>query len=591
MYTNVMTFVGDFETRCSWVDKAQGVSSVWLWDLCELKSLNHVTGRTIEEFFDTMERCAPCMVYFHNLKFDGQFILSQLFRMGFVWVQKGSQMKARTFTTLITELGVFYNIRIQFDDAVVEIRDSEKKIPGTVRRIAEDFHLPISKGECDYAKERSEDYIPTIEEIGYVQRDTEIIARVLVMEYDKKMDKMTSASDTMSLYKASIPQEFRRRFPIVKKEVDDYIRQAYRGGVCFVNPKYQGKVLTTDVVYDVNSMYPYQMCIKQLPYGQPVKFEGKYERDLLYPLYIQRIRVSFELKDGCMPSILDNRLSNVLTSEQHYLATTSGHMIELTLTNIDLDLMFKHYDVYEIEYIDGYKFKGSHDLFEDYVMPLYRQKCKSQGAEKQLIKILINSLYGKFASQTHHYNKVPYIDKIGIVRFDKDDNENTSAPIYTAISVFVTAYARAQLFRVIDNNIDIFIYCDTDSVHLCGVGQGLYVHDKDLGAWKIETADNPVKRCKYLGAKCYIQELDHADKEHPRALNIKVAGATDEVKEQITFDNFEEGSCFSGKLKPRSVVGGVILEEEPFSIKEHLPVFRRDANGNLVGELFDDMFE
>ena len=40
-----------------------------------------------------------------------------------------------------------------------------------------------------------------------------------------------------------------------------------------------------------------------LPYGDPVFFEGEYERDDYYPLYIQRITCSFKIKENKIPTI------------------------------------------------------------------------------------------------------------------------------------------------------------------------------------------------------------------------------------------------------------------------------------------------
>lgn len=47
------------------------------------------------------------------------------------------------------------------------------------------------------------------------------------------------------------------------------------------------------IVLDVNSLYPSVMHEEKYPFGNPVYFEGKYEEDNIYDLYIQVIRLFF----------------------------------------------------------------------------------------------------------------------------------------------------------------------------------------------------------------------------------------------------------------------------------------------------------
>ena len=48
---------------------------------------------------------------------------------------------------------------------------------------------------------------------------------------------------------------------------------------------------------------------------------------------------------------------------------------------------------------------------------------------------------------------------------------------------------------------------------------------------------------------------------------VTCAGMPDNVKEQVTYDNFCPGATFSGKLMPRRYPGGIILEDTTFTIK------------------------
>ena len=398
-------YVADFETRNSKMDVARHATSVWLWDICDIEEYKHTTGYNMQSFVDQLVKIAPCVIYTHNLKFDGSFIIDYIMKHGFTYTEE-LKVNNNEFTALISAEGQFYNIRLCLPSKskkakkIVEFRDSSKKIAGTVRQIAISYNLPILKGEIDYVADRPDGYMATPDEIAYIHNDTEIVARVLTEQYAKNMQKLTSSGDAMFLYQNIVGKHFRDIFPVLDLEIDDYIRQSYRGGVCQVNEKFKEKIIDCPVYcYDVNSMYPAQMATRPLPYGTPKFYKGKYMPNETYPLFIQRLQVCCKLKKGYRPTIL---LKNSIFFSNEYLTDTEGELFELTLTSVDLNLLMIHYDVYQIRYIDGYMFRSSTCLFKNYVLPLYAKKQTTKGAEKQTIKILLNSLYGKFAMQPRH---------------------------------------------------------------------------------------------------------------------------------------------------------------------------------------------
>lgn len=494
-----MIYTADFETNVSEQNIEQKQTDVWLYDICNIDTLEHITGNTIDEFFETCSSLGNSIIYFHNLKFDGMFILNYLLTHGYTHVKRKPK-KSYEFTTIISDMGIFYSITAKLNSKahreqnIIEFRDSTKKINGSVEEIAQAFDLPIKKGTIDYTIYRQNPYIPTPEEISYIHNDTEIIARVLAMEYAENMTELTTASDTYKDYKRSIGSSYNILFPVLPIEIDDFTRKSYRGGVCQVANKYQGLDLHNVIVYDVNSMYPNHMCKSLLPYGRPQYYTGKYTKNEKYPLYIQHIEVCCDCKEGYAPTIL---MKEHILASKDYLITTNGYMQELWLTSIDMELMFKHYAIYDIKYIDGYMYMGSCNLFKKYLLPIYDKKCTTKGAEKQLNKLKLNALYGKFATNPRHYAKIPYLED-GIVKFYLSQEE-LSKPIYTAVSSFITAHARKQLFNAIQCHYDDFVYCDTDSVHLlCKMHEEFDVDDKRLGAWKLEKT---FKDAKYLAQK------------------------------------------------------------------------------------------
>lgn len=171
------------------------------------------------------------------------------------------------------------------------------------------------------------------------------------------------------------------------------------------------------------------------------------------------------------------------------------------------------------------------------------------------------------------------------------DDPEERTPVYTAMACFITAYAREKTIRSAQANYDRFIYADTDSLKLLGYEDpvGLEVHDTHLGAWKDE---GDFSNSKWIRAKTYmvtVCEKTKKDslKDYCTTLNkadsistvhrfggcvyylktkVTCAGMPDNVKEQVTYENFKSGSTFSGKLVPRRYPGGVILEDTTFTI-------------------------
>lgn len=132
--------------------------------------------------------------------------------------------------------------------------------------------------------------------------------------------------------------------------------------------------------------------------------------------------------------------------------------------------------------------------------------------------------------------------------------------MYTPVAVFVTSYGRAYTIRFAQACCDRFVYSDTDSVKILGQDPppGAHVDDYALGAW---AKDATYIRFKTLGAKTYIgEELGHD------SLTIHCSGLPESCYPYVTFDNFEVGASYFGKLYQKRVHGGIIFHEDYHTI-------------------------
>ena len=105
---------------------------------------------------------------FHNLKFDGEFLLHELFRQGFTHNEDNRKLRENEFSTLISDTRLFYEIRICYgwrekNNRTVTIQDSLKVLPFSVDKVAKAFNLPIDKLTIDYEAVRAKDYTATDE--------------------------------------------------------------------------------------------------------------------------------------------------------------------------------------------------------------------------------------------------------------------------------------------------------------------------------------------------------------------------------------------------------------------------------------------
>lgn len=392
-----LCYSADFETTTDLND-----CRVWAYALSNIENPKEFCyGNSIEDFLDFCKNPKKnYTMYFFNLKFDGSFILSALLKAGYTRVESPKEKKDKTFTTLITDTGIFYCIEIFFkvkgrNVNKVKIIDAMKIFPNfSVERLAESFGLPISKLELDYKEKREVGHQLIEHEIEYIRNDVEIVAWALKAMFEKGLTKMTIASNAMSDFKKRCPF-FKKYFPKLDETTDAGIRASYKGGFTYLNDKYVAKEQGKGITVDVNSLYPSVMKMMPMPVSEPVYFDGKYEPDKNFNLYVQIITCKFKLKPNKIPCIQIKNTMSFIANE--YLKSSKGNLVTLTLTNIDLQLFFEQYDVSYISYEGGWKFKSASGIFDDYIDYWTEEKItagkEGNKGKRQIAKLMLNSLY------------------------------------------------------------------------------------------------------------------------------------------------------------------------------------------------------
>lgn len=549
--------VADFETTTNADD-----CRVWLWAVCGIEdSEDWDWGTDLASFMSHVFESGAGHVYFHNLAFDGAFILDWLFNNGYTFNQE--RAGRHQFTTLISRMAKFYSITVVSPDGVrVEFRDSMKKLPMSVSNVAKAFGQDEGKGDIDFSLDRPKGYLPTFEELDYVRRDVQIVAKALKTQFAAGMTKLTVGADSLAEYKRLFGSKtFERTFPILNPTIDEDIRRAYRGGYTYVAERFKAKRLGGGRVYDVNSLYPSVMYTEMMPYGEPVYFRGEPTPDSDYPLFVVTLTFTARLKKDHLPTIQ-------IKGSPHFASTVyQGDIVEpvtMTATSVDLALWTDHYELDILSWDGGWKFHGVTGFFNEYIDKWMNVKANNKGGIRFIAKLHLNSLYGKFATNPDVTPKIPVMDD-GVVKLIVGDEE-TRNPVYTPVGVFITAYARDVTIRAAQQNYDTFAYADTDSLHLLTDTDPdtLNVHPSMLGAWKCEGA---FSEAIYVRAKCYCERM--VEDEHGNPVDYHsthIAGLPESVASRVTLDGIVDGAVWRGKLAPRRVRGGIVLEDVGFTL-------------------------
>lgn len=588
-------FMGDFETT---VYKGQVNTEVWASALVELFSDKVTILHSIAETFDYLVSLnCNVVVYYHNLKFDGAFWLSYLlvdkkFTQAYdkigdketdvKWKQQ-FKMFNNTFKYSISDRGMWYSIVVKVKNHFIEIRDSLKLLPFSVKKIGESFGTKHKKLDMEYTGFRYAGCEITKEEQEYIANDVLVVKEALEIMFKQGHNKLTIGSCCLEEYKKicrsslEIQLDYAQMFPnlydfkIDKQEhkydnAGDWLRKSYRGGWCYLVKGKENKIKTNGTTADVNSLYPSMMISKsgnRYPIGLPKFWTGNFipEEALKENMYyFVRIKTRFYIKDNYLPFIqvkgdLKYKGTESLETSDVYNHENDGYFpyyidkngniqqakVELTLTMTDYQLIKEHYELVDFEILDGCYFYSMVGIFDEYINKYAKIKKESKGALRELAKLFLNNLYGKMASSTDSSFKIAYVkdDKsIGFMQVV----ENEKKPGYIAIGSAITSYSRNFTIRAAQKNYygaekRGFIYADTDSIHCDLLPQeikGIEVDDKEFCCWKLESCWD---KAIFTRQKTYIEHVTHENliplEESKQYNNIKCAGMPKKCKELI----------------------------------------------------------
>lgn len=640
-------YVGDFETT---VYEGQEYTEVWASALVPFWSEDVQIFSSISDTFNAFKKFKKnTVVYYHNLKFDGSFWLNFLiektdlkqafFKTGDneldISFYEPNEMPNNSFKYSISSMGDWYTITLKINNTYIEIRDSLKLLPFSVRKIGKSFATKHKKLEMEYEGFRYAGCEITDEEKEYIANDVLVVKEALEIMFNQGHKKLTIGSCCLTEFRSNFfggKEAYKGMFPdltLIKcnkekygdEDVDSYVRRSYRGGWCYLVKGKECKIFNNGTTADVNSLYPSVMHSdsgNKYPIGRPKFWKGNY-----IPLqaigknkyYFIRIRTEFKIKEGKLPCIQIKHDPLYKTNEwleasdvtlharkvkgKYYKEEVIKHPVTLTLTETDFELINDHYDLINLEILDGCFFSAEVGIFDDYINKYRDLKIVSTGAIREICKLFLNNLYGKLATSPYSSFKVCEVEN-GILKFHTVHEKNKKTVFIPAGSA-VTSYARNFTIRAAQKNYygadkRGFIYADTDSIHcdlLPEEIKGIKVHDTAFLHWKLESC---WEQGWFVRQKTYIEKVvkENLKEVEKPYYNIKCAGMGDgakkffiysmenlteeqwkteraeewnkmhEVEKQYVLEkreitDFKSGFKSVGKLIPKRVRGGVVL--------------------------------
>lgn len=591
---DILTF--DIEVSSAWLENGKpipyrpfmpeeywnGLKSVSLCYIWQFSFNGEVYyGRELEEFralLGKLPNDIKFVVWVHNLAYEFEF-LCNIFTWESVFARKAhSPMKATP--------AMFPNI---------EFRCSYYLTRMSLDLWGKEVGLAKLTGSLDYVKIRTPNTKLTDEELAYCKRDCEVVdlgIRKYLDKYGHIEDiPMTQTGEVRKVVKALMRKDkavTRQMIKLIPANANMYhiLKQTFMGGYTHASAFYAGRTIRreTGYAYDFASSYPAVMCSEMFPMS-PFQPDTYNENETAFKAFLMRIEFKnvkpltynhYLPVSKCLSISADVRKDNG--------RIMSCSKCEMWLTEQDLDIVLKSYECsYTVKEcyssMKGYLPKP----LVEYVLELYNNKTQYKGLPDKaeiyaIAKQFINSLFGMCVTDMIQDDVAYYEGGTWEVEpktvsevdayLDELRNKNRGRTFLAyQFGVWITAYARHNLWECLLSADEDVIYCDTDSLKLAEAHDFTWYNEKvqrkllcmckayginpDLIA-PVDTKgvahplghfdeEDPWTEFKTLGAKRYCYRGKEDGKLH---LTVSGVGKSAVVVLRDDIDNFNEETVF-----------------------------------------------
>lgn len=552
--------------------------------------LNHIfIGRTWKEFIWFISVLSQelglnpnkrLIVYVHNLAYEFQFM-----RLWFQW-EKVFSIKERTPVYAITTQGI-------------EFRCSYILSGYSLAKLAEnmpEYNIKKLVGNLDYNIIHHSNTPLTEEEIAYCVNDV-----LIVLYYIEKKIKEDGDISKIPLTKTGYVRKYCRencfyeqgevhRKSLKKLRYSEMIKQlhlspeeykqlkrAFQGGFTHANPMYSGEVMENITSFDFTSSYPAVMVSEKFPMSRAEKINRVFRDEDMDELenILSNYCCVFDVEFINLRSkvYFDSYLSESRCFKKDNPIVNNGRIVaadcvRTTITEQDYTIIKAMYSWDRITIINLRRYIKDY-LPTDFVksiLHLYEAKTTLKGVEGKEVEYLqgkemLNSCYGMAVTDICR-DEITYsgnswgINEADVEQEIKKYNNNRGRFLFYPWGVWVTAYARRNLFTGIYHFKSDYIYADTDSIKVLNAEKHIdYIEkynqfitnkleqackhhnipinairpktikgvEKPLGVWDF---DGHYKYFKTLGAKRYMVKYSSDDRNGgvKGKINITVSG-------------------------------------------------------------------
>lgn len=452
-----------------------------------------IVGREWSEFITMLETLGKeldlnenkrLIIYVHNLGYEFQFI-----RKWFEWVKVFSIESRKPIYALNTDGFEFRCSYLLSGYNLAKLGDELQTYE--VRKLV---------GALDYEKIRHSKTPLTLDELAYCVNDVKVVMAYIAERIEQDGDisrlPLTKTGYVRNYCRNSCFYEpgksrkksFKRvRYMDIMKGLrltpDEYqqLKRGFQGGFTHANPFYSGKVVHNVTSFDFTSSYPTVMVCEKFPMSSGEKIEIKSHEELEKNLKLYCCLFDIEINDLQSKVFFDSYISisrcwGVKNAVVNNGRIVSASRVCLTVTEQDYMIIKKFYSWSSSKIANFRRYKKGY-LPTDFVkaiLKLYHDKTTLKGVENKEIEYLkskemLNSCYGMAVTDivrpeiiyTNDWDdpELPDIEKA-----IKDYNNSRSRFLFYPWGVWVTAYARRNLFTgILEFNND-YVYSDTDSI-------------------------------------------------------------------------------------------------------------------------------
>ncbi len=446
---------------------------------------NYVTtGRTWEEFISLIDVLKKLLglnnerrlvVYVHNLPYEFQFI-----RKRFKWEE----------VFLLSERKPVYA-----NAYGVEFRCSLKLSGGKkLEKVGDDlqkYKVRKAVGNLNYDLIRTPITPLSQEELLYCENDIRVILCYIQekIEQDGDITKipLTNTGYVRNFCRKKCYKRWKKYRAIMNEltiDSEEYsqLKRAFQGGFTHANAHYVRKVINNVGSHDFTSSYPAVMVLEKFPMSKSKKVVGSLSENEISTLLLANCCVfDFEVW-GLLPKrYQDHPISRSKCYIIENYVVDNGRVVmaehlKTTITEQDYFIYNEFYtwDKIAISNLRIYEKQYLPKEFILAILDLYWDKTKLKGVKGKEInymisKNMINAGFGMMVTDPvreileyldNEYYTAPADIESSIQRY----NSNIRRFLYYPWGIWVTAYARANLFSGIIELGDDYIYSDTDSV-------------------------------------------------------------------------------------------------------------------------------